>query len=150
MKLPAGVGKLLAVLLAISAVAAAQDLWTPESLIKPQQAAKEIHNSSDKPVVLFVGFPVMYRAAHIPDAVMAGPASTPDGLAKLKAAAAPLSRSQTVILYCGCCPLVKCPNVRPAYKALTAMGFTHVQVIELDQNFHTDWEEKGLPVKKPS
>lgn len=119
--------------------------------MKPDQVAAEVRASStDRPLILFVGFPAMYRAAHIPDAVLAGPASTPDGLAKLKNAASTLPRSRRVIIYCGCCPFVKCPNVRPAYKALHEMGFSQIQVLELDQNFHSDWVAKGYPVTKPS
>jgi hypothetical protein len=128
-----------------------QDVWNSQALVKPDQVAKQVRDSSpDKPLVLFVGFPVLYRAAHIPDAVLAGPASTPDGLAKLKNAASTLPRNRKLIVYCGCCPFVKCPNVKPAYRVLREMGFSQIQVLELDQNFHTDWVMKGYPVKKPS
>jgi hypothetical protein len=70
--------------LALSAVVfvsiPAQDVWNSEILIKPDAVAKHVRDSSpDKPLILFVGFPVLYRGAHIPDAVLAGPTSTPDG-----------------------------------------------------------------------
>jgi len=129
----------------------AQDVWNSEILIKPDAVAKHVRDSSpDKPLILFVGFPVLYRGAHIPDAVLAGPTSTPDGLAKLKSVASNLPRNRKLIIYCGCCPFVKCPNVKPAYRTLHEMGFSQIQILELDQNFHTDWVMKGYPVTRSS
>ncbi len=143
--------KTLAVAVLISVGMSGQQTWDSQALVKPDQVAKQLRDSStDKPLILFVGFPVMYRAAHIPDAVLAGPASTPEGLTKLKSVASTLPRNRKVIIYCGCCPFVKCPNVKPAYTALRGMGFSQIQVLELDQNFHSDWVAKGYPVKKPS
>jgi hypothetical protein len=34
-----------------------------------------------------------------------------------------------VVIYCGCCPLDKCPNVRPAFTLLKTMGFTNLHVL---------------------
>ena len=143
--------KTLAIAVLISISMSGQQVWDSNALVKPDQVAKEVRDSSrDKPLIVFVGFPVLYRAAHIPNAVLAGPASTAEGLAKLKSAAANLPRNRKVIIYCGCCPFVKCPNVKPAYTALRKMGFSQIEVLELDQNFHTDWVAKGYPVTKPS
>lgn len=140
-----------AIAMLISLGMSGQQVWDSNALVKPDQVAKEVRDSSsDKPLILFVGFPVLYRAAHIPNAVLAGPASTAEGLAKLKSAAANLPRNRKVIIHCGCCPFVKCPNVKPAYTALRKMGFSQIEVLELDQNFHTDWVAKGYPVTKPS
>ncbi len=143
--------KALALSLVLSLSISAQDAWKPEALVQPDQLAKQVRDSSrDKPVILFVGFPVLYRATHIPDAVLAGPASTPAGLAKLKNLASNLPRNRKLIIYCGCCPFVKCPNVKPAYKSLRDMGFSKIQVLELDQNFHADWVLRGYPTKRRS
>lgn len=129
----------------------AQETWNPRTLLAPAQIAKQVRDPSpDKPLILFVGFAVMYRAAHIPAALLAGPASTAPGLAQLKGIASGIPRNRRLILYCGCCPFAKCPNVKPAYKILRQMGFSQIQILELDQNFHTDWVEKGYPVIKHS
>ena len=45
----------------------------------------------------------------------------------LKKAVADLPRGKELYIYCGCCPFVKCPNIRPAYTALHEMGFTNVK-----------------------
>jgi hypothetical protein len=69
-------------------------------------------------------------------------------VADLKAWAQPLPRSTNLVVYCGCCPMPKCPNIRPAFVALREMGFTHMRVLILPNDFNTDWTEKGYPVEK--
>jgi thiosulfate/3-mercaptopyruvate sulfurtransferase len=90
----------------------------------------------------------MYRRAHIPGAVLYGAASEPGAIAALTAWAQPQPRTSNIVIYCGCCPLAYCPNLRPAYKALADMGFTRVRVLILPENFGTDWLEKGYPVER--
>jgi thiosulfate/3-mercaptopyruvate sulfurtransferase len=90
----------------------------------------------------------VYRGAHIPGAIMAGPGSQAEGVESLKKAVHELPRNGEIVLYCGCCPFVRCPNVRPAYTALREMGFSHVKVIAIETNLHTDWVAKGYPVEK--
>lgn len=126
----------------------AQTPWNQSDLMQPRQAAAELQPAADAPAVLFVGFPMLYRGAHIPSAILAGPCSKAEGIAGLKKEVANLPRNRKILIYCGCCPFVKCPNVRPAYAALRDMGFSHIQVLELDTNFHTDWVEKGYPTKR--
>jgi len=52
------------------------------------------------------------------------------------------------VIYCGCCPFDHCPNIRPAYTALNAMGFKKLRVLVLPTNFATDWVDKGFPMQK--
>jgi hypothetical protein len=42
----------------------------------------------------------------------------------------------------------QCPNIRPAFQALTEMGFTHLQVLAIPQDLERDWVAKGFPVEK--
>jgi hypothetical protein len=39
----------------------------------------------------------------------------------------------------------KCPNIRPAYRALKELGFTRVRVLNIPTNMHTDWYTKNYP-----
>jgi thiosulfate/3-mercaptopyruvate sulfurtransferase len=103
---------------------------------------------ASRPPVLFVGFPVLYRGGRIPGALLAGPCSKPEGLDALRAAVSSLPKDREIVIYCGCCPFVKCPNVGPAYQALQSIGFSRVKVLLLETNFHTDWAAKGYPVEK--
>jgi hypothetical protein len=59
-----------------------------------------------------------------------------------------VSHDQVIVLYCGCCPWTKCPNVQPAYEQLRSAGFGHVKVLYLATNFGADWVSKGFPVEK--
>jgi hypothetical protein len=61
---------------------------------------------------------------------------------------ASLPHDKELFIYCGCCPFIKCPNIRPAYSALHEMGFSKVKVVMIETNLHTDWIEKGYPSEK--
>ena len=135
--------------LALAAVAAQTDPWSAKDLIQPEALAARLNgDAKTKPTVLFIGFPVLYRAAHIPGAVMVGPAAKPEGIEAMKEAVAKMPRNSDIVIYCGCCPFDHCPNVRPAFAELRKMGFTHVQVLSVPTNMAKDWIEKGLPVEK--
>jgi rhodanese-related sulfurtransferase len=97
--------------------------------------------------IIGVVFPVLYRQKHIAGARLAGPTSKPEGIDQLKAAVAKLPKNTQIVIYCGCCPMAQCPNIRPAYTALQELGYNNVYVLNLPANFHTDWEEKGYPVE---
>jgi hypothetical protein len=45
------------------------------------------------------------------------------------------------------CPLGHCRNIRPAFIAMRDMGFTHLCVLILLNDFNTDWIEKNYPVE---
>jgi thiosulfate/3-mercaptopyruvate sulfurtransferase len=53
-----------------------------------------------------------------------------------------------IVIYCGCCPLEHCPNVRPAFILLNDMKFTNAQLLNLEHNVKTDWIDKGYPQAK--
>jgi len=80
--------------------------------------------------------------------VFYGPGSTEQGLSELRKFAATLPKNSDVVLYCGCCPLERCPNLRPAFNALKDNGFARLRVLILPTSFNSDWVEKGLPVHK--
>ena len=80
-------------------------------------------------------------------AVYFGPGSSEQGIAELKKYGASLPKDSSIVLYCGCCPLEKCPNLRPAFSAMKDFGFARLRVLLLPTNFNTDWVEKGYPVQ---
>jgi thiosulfate/3-mercaptopyruvate sulfurtransferase len=126
------------------------DPWSASQALQPADLAHELSaaDASTKPTIIYVGFRPLYQGAHIPGASFHGAAGKPDGLADLKAFAQPLPRSTNLVIYCGCCPLEKCPNIRAAFTALNDKGFTHLRVLILPDDFNTDWIEKGYPVEK--
>src|SRR5581483_3188203 len=111
-------------------LAMAADLPT----IEPKDLAAEVQIKNSPPAVIHVGFPVLYRGKHIPKSVYAGPGSKPEGLDALKAAVAKLPHDREIVVYCGCCPFDRCPNVRPAVALLKQMGFTNVRALNLPTN----------------
>jgi len=123
--------------------------WKDARQISPVELAKKISGpAAGRPVVLQIGFSVLYQGAHIPGAIFAGSASTPEGIARLRAGAARIARDKEVVIYCGCCPWEKCPNVHPAYEELRKMGFSKLVVLLIPQDFAHDWIGAGLPVER--
>ena len=91
---------------------AASDPWTSRELLQPAELAQVIQ-SGKAPIILSVAFPVLYNGKHIVHAINAGPTSKPEGIEALKTAVAKLPKNADLVIYCGCCPMVKCPNIRP-------------------------------------
>ena len=98
--------------------------------------------------MLQVGSLVMFEQAHITGAEYAGAGSQAVGLQQLQKRVEGLSHDSFIVLYCGCCPWNRCPNVGPAFKLLHDFGFTHVKVLYLADNFGADWADKGFPVER--
>ena len=117
------------------------------STVEPKDLAAQLQAKGPKPTLFHVGFPVMYRGKHIPASIYAGPGSKAEGLDALKAAAAGLPRDRELVVYCGCCPFDRCPNVKPAIDLLKQMGFTHVKALYIPTNFAADWVDHGYPVE---
>lgn len=119
------------------------------SQIQPEELVQTIKSGgAQKPVVLYVGPKAFYTQAHVPGAEFIGPVARPEGMEKLRARAASLSKDGPVVIYCGCCPWDHCPNIRPAFAELKKMGFTRVRVLYLANSFGVNWAEKGFPVAK--
>jgi thiosulfate/3-mercaptopyruvate sulfurtransferase len=115
----------------------------PEDLLPLLQST-----SGQKPLVLNVGPSILYMQAHIPGSEYIGTTDGKMSLERLRTRVKSLPHDQSIVLYCGCCPWSRCPNIRPAYNALHAMGFTKVKVLYIADNFGTDWVDKGYPTIK--
>jgi thiosulfate/3-mercaptopyruvate sulfurtransferase len=135
--------RLVGLLFATLAVAAAAGM----ALIQPAELAPQLASKGDRPAILYTGPNVLFRSKHIPGSVFAGPGSNAAGLALLKEAAAKLPRDREVVIYCGCCPWDRCPNIQPAIDALKEMGFTKVKALYLGTGFKVDWIDKGYPAE---
>jgi len=116
---------------------------TPDGLLKIIQSP-----SGEQPLILNVGPWMLYRQAHIPEAVFVGPAADQQSTRRLHALVKEVAHNKAIVLYCGCCPWGNCPNVRPAFKELSTMGFTNVKVLYIADNFGADWVGKGYPTIK--
>jgi hypothetical protein len=121
----------------------AANLMQPEELNKLLQGPQSV-----KPLILQVGSRVMFDEAHITGAEYAGPGSHNEGLQTLRSRVDSLSRQTSIVIYCGCCPWNHCPNVGPAYKLLSDMGFVHLKVLYLADNFGDNWVNMGYLVER--
>ena len=59
-----------------------------------------------------------------------------------------ISKSTQIIIYCGCCPFTRCPNIQPAFLTLKKLGFTNIKVLNLPVNLKTNWIARGYPLDK--
>ena len=114
------------------------------ALIQAADLAAQI-KAGKSPAILQVGFSALYQQAHIPGAIYAGPGNKEEGITNLKAQVKALDKSKPLVIYCGCCPWVKCPNVAAAWKELIAEGFKNLKVLYIPDNFGADWVDKGYP-----
>lgn len=118
------------------------DPWTPSELLEPAELAKTINDPQSPQFLVFSVGP----GAVIKGSVDIGPAREKENLAKLRARLEKLPKDANVVIYCGCCPFVKCPNVRPAFNLLKEMNFKHRKLLNLAQNLKADWIDHGYPV----
>lgn len=120
------------------------DPWSKNQLIQPNQLALLIKNpKAAKPLIFNIGV-----VEDIKGARNMGAASEKENLERFKNALARLPKTTPIVVYCGCCPFDKCPNIRPAFKVLQSSGFTKARLLNLPTNIKTDWINKGYPLAK--
>jgi hypothetical protein len=116
--------------------------WKQNELIEPAVLASQI-KSGKAPILLNIGV-----AEEILGSKNLGAASDPQNLEKLKTELKNTPRNTPLVIYCGCCPFEKCPNIRPAFSLLKTLGFSHIELLDLPVNLQTNWVKLGYPVKK--
>ena len=139
---------LLAAALSLStpAPAAGPASWDDAKRMSIDELARLLKDTAAaKPEMFHVGFRVLFAQAHIPGSRFAGPGASPAGLETLRKAVAAVPKAKTIVLYCGCCPWEKCPNMEQPWRLLVADGFTDVRVLYIPTNFGRDWVGKGHP-----
>lgn len=119
-----------------------------EHLIQADVLNKLLQTQANQPLVLQVGSKLMFAEAHIRGSQYVGPGSTSAGLQALESVVASSPKNRLIVLYCGCCPWGRCPNVGPAFKHLRDLGYTNVKVLYLANNFGDDWVSKGYVTER--
>jgi hypothetical protein len=120
-----------------------QDPWTNEQLMEPADLAKLINDSSpSKPIIYDIG-----PGGNIRGGIAIGPTKEKDNLKKLREELGKLDKDTAIVIYCGCCPFVHCPNIRPAFDLLNDMKFTNHKLLNLPKNLKVDWIDKGYPTE---
>jgi thiosulfate/3-mercaptopyruvate sulfurtransferase len=117
--------------------------WTVKQLKDPAALAATLADAkAPQPVIFNIG-PVQ----QIKGAVAIGPVKALANLVYLKQQLAKLPKEKEVIIYCGCCPYSRCPNVRPAFELLQKMKFKNGKLLNLPSNLNDDWISKGYPME---
>jgi len=115
--------------------------------VAPADLVRELAGAN-KPVVVFTGPAFLYKSGHVPGSVQLPATSSAEGVAALKAWAQRVPKTASIVVYCGCCPLDVCPNLRPSFVTLRDMGFSRVRVLILPNSFGRDWVGPGFPVER--
>jgi thiosulfate/3-mercaptopyruvate sulfurtransferase len=121
----------------------AAEPWTEKQLKAPADLAAALNNPKAAKIVIFNVGPI----EQIKGATFIGAGSDPDNLKELREKASKLPKDQEIVIYCGCCPFSKCPNVRPAFELLKEMKFTNLKLLNLPSNLNADWIRKGYPME---
>lgn len=116
--------------------------WTANELLQPGILAQMI-NTNKKVRIYNIGV-----VQDIKGAINVGAASKQESLKKFAQAIKASPKDEMIVVYCGCCPFDKCPNIRPAFQLLKAQKFSKPYLLNLSTNLKTDWIAKGYPLAK--
>lgn len=114
--------------------------WTKNQLMEPSVLAKMIEKGQKIRIYNIGVVEDIKGATHL------GAASEKQNVEKLSKVLKGLPKNEMIVVYCGCCPMDKCPNIRPAFKALNDQKFTKAYLLNLTVNLKTEWINKGYPL----
>jgi len=118
------------------------DPWTQQQLLAPADLAKVLNNpKAPQPLVFSVGMQAIIKGS-----IDIGPTMRAENLNTLKEKLNKLPKNSQIVIYCGCCPFSRCPNIRPAMALLKSLQFTNYKLLNLPQNVKVDWIDKGYPM----
>lgn len=117
--------------------------WMASQLMPPRQLADRIQQAkTPMPLIVNIG-----PQAVIKGSVDVGPAGEKPNIKKLETLLSKEDKNREVVLYCGCCPFDRCPNIRPAFTQIKKMGFKKAKLLDIPKNIKTDWIDKDYPVQ---
>ncbi len=118
--------------------------WTESQLMSPPELAKIINESSKPTTYIFSIGPT----GLIKNSIDIGEGKEKANLDRLKKQVDKLPLDARIVIYCGCCPFDKCPNIRPAFNLLNEMKFTNHKLLNLPKNLKVDWIDHGYPINE--
>ena len=118
------------------------DPWTQQQLLAPADLAKVLKNpKSPQPIIYSIGMQAIIKGS-----LDIGPVMMAENLNTLKQKLGKLPKNAQIVVYCGCCPFSRCPNIKPAMALLKNMQFSNYKLLNLPQNVKVDWIDKGYPI----
>lgn len=121
-----------------------QEPWKADQLMAPKALAEKItKNQAGNTFILCVGPDALIKGS-----VDIGPGKDAESVSKLRTYLNKTPKDKEIVVYCGCCPFDRCPNVRPVFQALNEMGFKNPRLLDLAKNIKVDWLDKGYPIQE--
>jgi thiosulfate/3-mercaptopyruvate sulfurtransferase len=119
-----------------------KEAWTQSQLLEPADLAKTLNNTqASQPYVFCIG-----PQAVIKGSIDIGSTREQENLDAFRERLNKLPKDANIVIYCGCCPFDKCPNIRPAFELLNKMQFKNQKLLNLPRNVKVDWIDHGYPV----
>ena len=115
--------------------------WLAHQLMQPSDLVSILNEGNDNIYIFNIG-----PSGSIKNSIKIGPGEDEDSIEKLKAEASQLDKDANIVIYCGCCPFDKCPNIRPAFILLNEMKFANHKLLNLTQNLKVNWIDEGYPI----
>jgi hypothetical protein len=116
--------------------------WDESQLLDPAKLVQTLNDpKARKPEILNVG--PMERIKGSKDM---GVGSTQEGIEKFKDYVDNLPLDREIVIYCGCCKLHNCPNIKKTFLYLEARGYTNHKLLNLQTGLEEDWIKKGYPM----
>lgn len=120
-----------------------KDPWTKKQLMSTETLVQKIENKEMKTThLIHIGFEDM-----IPGSINAGPGMDQESLTNLKKILKDIPKDEEVVIYCGCCPMDVCPNIRPAFEVIASLGYQNLKLLDIPTSIKADWIDKDYPVK---
>lgn len=120
------------------------NIFKTEQIKDAAELAKIIKDpKAVKPAIFNVG-----PMPQIKGAVKSGIGASLSGQEQFEYDISKLPKNKEVIVYCGCCKLKTCPNIKPVLDMLNTKGFKNAKVLNLPNNLQEDWIDKGFPMDK--
>jgi hypothetical protein len=116
--------------------------WKASQLIAPSELAHTLQTTSSTQFIVYSIGP----GAVIKNSIDIGPTQQEENLQKLEAQVRSLPKDAPIVIYCGCCPFNKCPNIRPAFTLLNNLHFTNHKLLNIPQNIKVNWIDQGYPI----
>lgn len=118
-----------------------QEPWNSDQLVEPAILASKIsQNDVNDILIVSVG-----PDAVIKNSVDIGATQEKENIKKLENYLENVSKDKEVIIYCGCCPFDRCPNIRPAFILLNNMRFKNAKLLDIPKNIKVNWIDNDYP-----
>lgn len=118
--------------------------WSKKQLMTTEALASRIDRGETKDLLILSIGP----DPTVEGSLQIGATAEKENLDKLRHYLNDVPKSKEVVIFCGCCPFDRCPNIRPAFTLLNDMGFKNAKLLDIPQNIKVDWLDKDYPTNE--